>query len=219
MTEFSLLSAFLIGLAGGVHCLGMCGGITLAMRAASPAGSNHLPFAVSYHSGRIVSYAIAGALTGLIGSMVSTSSHAAALSLNFLSIVMLVLMALYIGQWYRGLTKLEQAGAVLWRHIQPFSKRFIPFKTPLHAFPYGAIWGWLPCGLVYSTLTWALASQSAQQGLLIMLAFGLGTFPIMILASVGASALLRVFKHPLTRQLFAFSLIIYAAFLLHLVLW
>jgi len=218
MTEFSLVSAFLIGLAGGVHCLGMCGGITLAMRAASPMNTSHIPFAISYHTGRVFSYSIAGAFTGLLGGMVSTSSHTGAFALHILSIVMLVLMALYLGQWYRGLTHLESLGAHLWKRIQPYSKRFIPFKTPFHALPYGIIWGWLPCGLVYSTLTWSLASQSPLQGSLIMLSFGLGTFPIMLLASAGASSLTRLLKHPVTRQIIALSLIIYAFTLLFFIL-
>ncbi|MFC3095693.1 sulfite exporter TauE/SafE family protein [Alteromonas sediminis] len=218
MTEFSYISAFFIGLAGGVHCLGMCGSITLAMRAASPVNSHHFPFALSYHTGRVISYSVAGAFTGLLGGMVSTASHYGAVTLQLISIVMLILMALYLGQWYRGLTRLEQLGAHLWKKLQPVSKRFIPFRTPLHALPYGMIWGWLPCGLVYSTLTWSLASQSMQQGFFIMLAFGLGTFPVMLLASAGASSLATLLRHAATRQIIAVGLIMYAFTLLFFIL-
>ena len=218
MSEFSYLSAFLIGLAGGAHCLGMCGGVTLAMRAASPLNTAHLPFALSYHTGRILSYTVAGGLTGLVGGMISTASHSGAVILNLLSIIMLMLMAMYIGQWYRGLTYLERAGAVIWRRLQPYSKRFMPFKTPLHALPYGVIWGWLPCGLVYSTLTWSLASKSALEGSAIMLSFGMGTLPVMLVASFGASWLVNAYKHKVTRHLIAISLIAYALVLLYAIL-
>lgn len=219
MTELSFLSALLIGIAGGAHCVGMCGGITLAMRTAAPVNQPHLPFAIAYHIGRILSYIIAGALTGFIGQLVSTSSAIAASILTYASIAMLFLMALYIGQWYRGLVYIEQLGNYLWRYIQPISKHFIPFKTPLHALPYGLLWGWLPCGLVYSTLTWALASQNPLEGALIMLGFGLGTFPVMLLTSMGASTLISLFKQNLTRQLASTGILFYGGFLLYTNLW
>jgi sulfite exporter TauE/SafE len=214
MNELSFLSAFAIGIAGGVHCFGMCGGITLAMRTASPPTQPHFPFALSYHLGRITSYTLAGAITGFFGSMVSTSSTAVSSSLQWFSIVMLVLMALYVGQWFRGLVVLEKAGHTIWKLIRPLSTRFIPFKTPLHALPYGFIWGWLPCGLVYSTLTWSLASCSALDGALIMFAFGLGTLPNMLLASMAASHISALFKHKLTRQLVAVLLLLLAGTLM-----
>lgn len=214
MNDLSFISAFAIGLAGGVHCFGMCGGITLAMRAASPSGTSHFPFAISYHIGRISSYTLAGAITGLLGSIVSTSSAALAATLQYVSIVMLVLMALYVGQWFRGLVVLEKLGGTAWRKIHPLSKQFIPFKSPFHAFPYGVIWGWLPCGLVYSTLTWSLASSSALDGAAIMFAFGLGTLPNMLLASMAASQVSGVFKHKLTRQIVAMLLLLFAGTLM-----
>lgn len=218
MTEFSLVTAFLIGIAGGVHCYGMCGGITLAMRAASPPDSSHLPFAISYHLGRITSYTAAGAITGSLGWMVSTSSSFGVYFLQIISIVMLILMGLYIGQWYRGLAVLEKLGGHLWRIIQPWSKRFIPFKSPLSAFPYGLIWGWLPCGLVYSTLTWSMASNHPAEGASIMFAFGLGTFPTMLLASMAAHKVMTFYQHSLTRKVISLLLIAYALVLLFKIL-
>ena len=218
MTEFSYLSGFLIGVAGGVHCFGMCGGITLAMRAASPPNTSHLPYAISYHCGRILSYTFAGGLTGTLGWLVSSSSSTGALVLKVISIVMLALMGLYIGQWYKGLTKLEKMGNSLWQYVRPISQKFIPFKHPLSAFPYGILWGWLPCGLVYSTLTWAMASDHPTKGAGIMLAFGLGTFPTMLMASLAAHKTMQIYQHPFTRQVIAMCLIVYAGVLLSQIL-
>lgn len=215
MTEFSPLAAFLVGVAGSVHCLGMCGGIAGALRAACPAGSASLPYALAYNLGRISSYAIAGALTGWLGLIAQATLLKGLSLLTLLSGVMLLLMALYLGQWWRGLTKIEALGQHLWKHIQPLSKRFIPFKSPLSAVPYGAIWGWLPCGLVYSTLTWSLASGSALHGALVMICFGLGTLPALLAAGAGAGWLMNILRNRNTKTLVALLLLIYALFLIY----
>lgn len=214
MNELGFLSALLIGLAGGIHCIGMCGGVSLAMNAAIPAKHNKLFYTLAYNAGRIFSYVIAGILTGAFGQI---ATHYVPLSgpiLLVISCIMLIAMAAYLGNWWRGLTYIEQAGSVLWRYLQPLSKRFIPFKTPLHAVPYGMIWGWLPCGLVYSTLTWALASGSALDGGLIMAGFGLGTLPTLIATALGAQWLSRQLKQFWVRQVIACSLLCYALLLI-----
>lgn len=215
MTDFNLLSAFLIGFAGGVHCIGMCGGIVVALRMASPSRGSSLPFTLMYNTGRIISYTIAGALTGAVGTMLTRSVPHASMILSVLSGVMLILLAMYLGNWYKGLNALESMGQGIFKRIQPYSKRFIPFATPLHALPYGFIWGWLPCGLVYSTLTWSLASSSPLDGALIMLFFGLGTLPTLVAASYSVDYLVRGFKHAVTRQLIASVLLMYAILLIY----
>ncbi|GGW88689.1 sulfite exporter TauE/SafE family protein [Alteromonas halophila] len=215
MPEISGFSAFLIGLAGGVHCVGMCGGIVTALRAATPDQKNAFPFTLSYNFGRITSYTLAGALAGGLGQLTTAVLPYAAIGLSLFSAIMLACLALYLGQWWQGLRHLEQAGGKLWRHIQPLSVRFIPFKTPWHALPYGFIWGWLPCGLVYSTLTWSLTAGTALDGAMLMLCFGLGTLPTLLAASLGASYLVMAFKHPKFRQVIALSLFIYAFFLIY----
>lgn len=200
MLELNYVSAFLIGIAGGVHCIGMCGGIATAFSFAIPKGHSQLPYIVSYNLGRILSYTIAGAITGFIGGIASVNLGLGLPVLQSVSIAFLVLLALYIGDWYKGLSIVERIGGRLWKRIAPFSKRLIPFKNPLYTFFYGMIWGWLPCGLVYSVLTWSLASQSALQGGAMMLSFGLGTLPTLLATSLGASFLVPVFQHKNTRQ-------------------
>ncbi len=215
MPEVNGFTAFLIGLAGGVHCIGMCGGIVTALRAATPASGYALPFTLSYNTGRILSYTVAGVLAGGIGQMTTMVLPLAGTVLSLVSALLLVCLALYLGQWWQGLRYLEQAGGRLWKVIQPFSARFIPFRTPWHAFPYGVIWGWLPCGLVYSTLTWSLTSGSALTGGFLMLCFGLGTLPTLLAASSGAQYLVTAFRNPKFRQVIALALLIYAFFLIY----
>jgi sulfite exporter TauE/SafE len=210
MLEINYLGAFLIGIAGGVHCIGMCGGIASAFSFAIPKGQAQFPYIISYNLGRILSYTLAGAMTGFIGGIATINIRSSLPVLQIISIVFLVLLALYIGDWYKGLSVLEKLGGTLWKRISPISKKLIPFKNPLYTVAYGAIWGWLPCGLVYSVLTWSLASESALQGALIMFSFGLGTLPTLLAASLGASFLVPIFQHNMTRKLISLLLLVFA---------
>jgi hypothetical protein len=97
-----------------------------------------------------------------------------------LSSGMLILLGLYLAGLWGAVRRLEQMGAGLWKHLQPFTAKLLPVNTVPRALGLGALWGWLPCGLVYSVLITALASGSATQGALIMAAFGLGTLPNLL---------------------------------------
>lgn len=199
----------MLGLAGGLHCFGMCGGIASALRMATPNQHSHWPYTLSYNSGRIISYALAGSLAGALGQMGSRLPGGPAV-LGLISGLLLLAMAAYLGRWWLGLTWLERQGAGLWRYLQPLSQHFVPFSSPLAAFPYGLIWGWLPCGLVYSTLSWALASGSAVDGGLIMLCFGLGTLPALVATAFGAQWLMTRLQQGWVRQCLALMIALFA---------
>ena len=211
MTGFSLLPFFLIGLLGGLHCIGMCGGIVSAFSAASkPArafpvavtnvqltnvqmpqtlGLSNVALVFAYNAGRIGSYAVAGALIGgLAGSIRSLSNLASLQTAGYwLTNLMLVALGLYLMDAWRGLARLEKIGQILWRHIQPLMKPLLPIDNAGKAFALGGLWGWLPCGMVYSVLLTAMFAGSAVSGASIMLAFGLGTLPMMLgLGLIGA---------------------------------
>ncbi|MFA4968047.1 MAG: sulfite exporter TauE/SafE family protein [Sulfuritalea sp.] len=190
MPDSGFLAVFLIGLLGGVHCAGMCGGIVSALTlqipgkgdATGPAWTIHL----AYNLGRIGSYAIAGALMGALGSLGLLLDKA--LPVQMVLYVAANLMMVALGLYLTGLTQAlaftERAGQWLWRRVQPATKRFLPVRGVAQAFPLGMLWGWLPCGLVYSVLTMAILSGSAARGASIMLAFGLGTLPNLMLAGL-----------------------------------
>lgn len=205
MSELSLFAVFAVGLLGGVHCLGMCGSIVGIFTGQAPApiqlspagrkgerlslrerigftGVTRWPFHLAYSSGRIASYAVAGALVGSIGQAGLLMRDAVPVQhlLFALSSFMLVALGLYLAGIWGAVRQLERAGAVLWKFLQPFTTRFMPVNTLPRALGLGALWGWLPCGLVYSVLLTALASGSALNGALIMLAFGLGTLPNLL---------------------------------------
>ncbi len=183
MPETNLFAVLLVGLLGGTHCVGMCGGIVSAFTLGS---AGRWPLMLAYNFGRLLSYTLAGALAGAFGAASLGVSHGqtARLFLYLLANVMLIALGVYLLGQTRVLAITERLGHVLWRHLQPLSRRFLPAKTVFQAFPLGLLWGWLPCGLVYSALAMALSSGSAWNGGLTMLAFGLGTLPNLLLAGL-----------------------------------
>jgi len=182
MVEFSLFAVFLVGLLGGVHCLGMCGSIVGIFTAQVPKNTVRWPFHLAYSSGRIASYSVAGALVGTIGQAGLLMRDAVPVQhlLFALSSLMLIVLGLYLAGVWGAVRQLERLGGGLWKRLQPYTTKLLPVNTVPRALGLGALWGWLPCGLVYSVLLTALASGSATKGSLIMLAFGLGTLPNLL---------------------------------------
>ncbi|MHC6226549.1 sulfite exporter TauE/SafE family protein [Pseudomonas sp. X10] len=184
---FPLLgSALVLGLLGGGHCLGMCGGLMGALTLAIPPEqrSRRLRLLLAYNLGRILSYASAGLLLGLAGWALANSP--AALAMRVLAGLLLISMGLYLAGWWSGLTRIEGLGRGLWKHIQPVATRLLPVSSLPRALLLGALWGWLPCGLVYSTLLWAASQGNAIDSAALMLAFGLGTWPVLLATGLAA---------------------------------
>lgn len=198
MPDTGFLALFLVGLLGGTHCVGMCGGIVGAMSMGGKAGwGMHL----AYNGGRILSYVAAGAIAGALGaaSMGFEGQMPARMVLYFIANLMLVALGLYLLGITGALAFTERAGQRLWRHLQPLTRRFLPVRSIAQAFPLGLLWGWLPCGLVYSALATALAAGSAGRGAAAMLAFGLGTLPNLLLAGLLLARLNEFVKRPAVR--------------------
>lgn len=211
------IAAFLIGLLGAAHCMGMCGGIATLMNLGQTPGKNQWLNPLCYNIGRLLSYTFIGAIIG--GSVSTISAYSGINSslnwLRLLSAIFMLILALYIGQWWYGLLWFEKAGQRIWKHIAPIGKTLLPIKHPIYAIPFGFIWGWLPCGLVYSMLTWSAAAGNAQNGGLIMLSFGLGTLPLMLMVGVGATKLHQVVKSLYFRRIGASFLLSYGLFQLY----
>lgn len=198
MLELSLMAALLIGLLGGGHCVGMCGGIVAAVTVTLPKQQPKVGYLLAYNLGRIASYSAAGVLAGAVGASSFFLQQVLPVEkiLYALASSMLIVLGLYLAGIWHGATKLEWLGSLLWRRLQPLSKRFLPVQSLSQAFALGTLWGWLPCGLVYSVLVAALASGSPARGGLLMLAFGLGTLPTLLamgMAAVRLKTLLQNF--------------------------
>ena len=202
-----LAAAFAAGLLGGVHCAGMCGGIvaSLSVSARGPIAARQLAF----NAGRIASYAAAGAVIGTAGSVLAMAGPAlvAQTVLFALANVLMVLLGLYVAGFGGVVLKLESAGRVIWRRVEPHARRLFPIDSTPKALAAGLLWGWVPCGLVYSMLTLALASGDAASGAMVMAAFGLGTLPALLTAGFAAQRLSSLRRHPWIRYPAAVAII------------
>lgn len=202
MLELSLISAFLVGLLGGVHCVGMCGGIVSAVSVHLPQHKSNLSFLLAYNAGRILSYGLAGALAGLVGASSFFLEHILPVQevLYAMSSLILIALGLYLAGLWHGITYLENSGRLLWKILQPYSKRYIPVQKISQAFMLGTLWGWLPCGMVYSILIGAVATGSALRGGLLMIAFGIGTVPTLITMGLSAVKLKSLLQNTWVRR-------------------
>ena len=210
--DTSLIAAFLVGLLGGVHCVGMCGGIVGALciglkptsdPSLQQSTRSAFPFLLSYNTGRITSYTVAGMLMGGIGWLGShlLDIYAVQKTLEIVAATFMLALGLYIAGWWRVLANVERLGGkVIWRRLEPIGRRFMPVTTLKQAFLLGLVWGWLPCGLVYSVIIWTISTQSPLEGGLLMLSFGLGTLPNLLLMGVFASTLNQFIQQAWVRQ-------------------
>lgn len=200
------LTAFASGLLGGVHCVGMCGGVVGAMTFGLPEqerrpGGRLLLFLAGYNLGRIASYTLAGLIVGGVAGLAVdlVDLRTATMGLLLLAGSFMLLLGLYLAGWWRGLAQIERLGGLLWRRIEPLARRLMIVRTPWQTLPMGLVWGWLPCGLVYSALILALAAGGPLEGALVMLSFGLGTLPNLMLIGVFAAQLSRFTRNPRVR--------------------
>lgn len=175
--------AFVLGLLSSTHCVGMCGGITSAFSFGVPASRTPLRLMVltiTYNIGRIVTYTAMGLLLGNVVDVLRDYLPIMTLIMRFVAGIVLVVMGLYLTNVWHGLTWIEKLGQHVWRFISPLSKKCFPIHRVHQAFSLGLIWGFLPCGLVYSMLVWASSAITPTQSAMIMFCFGLGTLPTLI---------------------------------------
>jgi sulfite exporter TauE/SafE len=221
--ESIYITAFIVGVLGGVHCLGMCGGVvgglTFSLETrVQTSWWKMMPFQLFYNFGRLTSYAIIGAIFGAFGA--TLGSLAAFLPaqqlLQTIAGLFMIALGLYLGGWWFGLAKVERLGQGLWNKIAPLASKMTPVKHYHQAWLYGLVWGWLPCGLVYSMLIMAMTAGSALNGAALMLAFGLGTLPNLLLMGVFAFYFTRLSRMLWVKRFAGFSVIVMGIWQLYL---
>ncbi len=213
--DLSLPLAFTVGLFSTLHCIGMCGGIMGALSFGLPASLRQSSarfslFLLAYNGGRVISYAIAGALLGWIGEALfgvlgAGQGHRL---LQWFAALFLVLIGLHIAGWLPRLAQVERVGVPLWRHLEPLARRLMPVQTIPKALLYGAVWGWLPCGLVYTMLLSTAAKVGPVNGALYMAAFGLGTLPAVVATGLLAGRLYRFAGNPYMKSVVGLCIIL-----------
>lgn len=219
MAGVALIPVLLVGLFGSVHCGAMCGGIvaafstvpaarrpfpvTVAAAAAPPARvAASIPRVLAYNAGRLTSYALAGALAaGLTGEAGKLAALGTFQQVGYwLANLMLIALGLYLMGAWRGLEWLEMAGQHLWRRLRPVMQWLLPLDSTAKMLGLGLLWGWLPCGMVYSMLVTAMVSGSAASGAAVMLAFGLGTLPMVLALGLAGERLRSALRLPMMRR-------------------
>lgn len=201
MTWALFLAAFSMGLFGSPHCLGMCGGIVtafgLSMQHVSDSKKNGL--ILTYHLGRLISYA----LLGLIASLVGVAIFQSIMSNSAPRIVLGAVLVL-IGLAMLGLplfNQLEKFGMRFWQSLAPLRKKVFPIDSFGKALVAGLLWGFLPCGLVYGALMMAIAGNNIATGAALMFVFGLGTMPMLIATQKTVGMLQSSIKNFRLRQI------------------
>lgn len=228
---FALITtAAATGFLGSAHCIGMCGGISSVVAMSDGRGVSSQPIRftralapvvtlnlIAFNSGRLVSYAVAGAVVGAVGSGIINAGSGAVVAMDSTRQALFVLANLFIiltGFSIMGaaqtLQPLERIGGWLWQRLRPLStamQQWLPIRSPIQAGLLGLVWGWTPCGMVYAMLFGAMASGSSAQGAATMLAFGFGTLPAMLFTGVAAVSLRAWTQKPSARRWIGIAII------------
>jgi sulfite exporter TauE/SafE len=211
-----LLTAFMAGLLGSGHCFGMCGAIAMsagvtAQSERSESRTKSLLDVFAFNSGRLVSYALLGALGAVL---VGTTGDLLRLGkwLRLVTAAMILLIGLRFLLDWRGLDWVERAGAGLWSRVRPLAVSLGDRPHPTARLALGMCWGLLPCGLVYTMLLTAASTGGAGRGGLTMLAFGAGTLPSMLAMGWSAPVLQLWMRDRTVRRAIGFALVLLAGY-------
>lgn len=205
-------AALVAGLLGSGHCVGMCGPV--AALAGARRNGRPVRNAAVYNAARILSYCAVGAVFGSLGHAIGSAADIAHWALVTRSAMgaILLLIGLQLLLPRSRLNPLERIGARFWQRVAPLARRLRPGEHASHLFALGLLWGWLPCGLVYSLLALAAVSGSAVSGAATMAAFGLGTLPAMIGIGVSGRALAAL-RRPRMRRILGVALVLGAVWI------
>jgi len=201
-----LLTAFLIGLLGSGHCVGMCGGFTsfVALQLNDKQKQRQYGSLLLFNLGRITTYCLLALVFSYFASLafsVIDVSIASKLQIYFSSI-MFILLGLYVSRWWKGLALLEKAGFYLHQKLKPFTNKLRPTQSLWHLYLYGLTWGLFPCGMVYTALLIAVAYSSVLNAVAYMFLFGMGTLPLMMLAPYLLVRVNKIFNNNAVRSIF-----------------
>lgn len=197
-----LIAAFMVGLLGGTHCAGMCGGIVGALSTGLTDDLRKTRWRfvlvqLAYNVGRIGSYTLAGVIAGAFAWRLGETGLLQGFPLGKLvAAIIMILFGIYLTGWWHSLLWLERAGGYVWRYIEPLGRRFMPVRSAGQALLLGMVWGWLPCGMVYAVLALALTSADVLSGGAIMLSFGVGTLPTMLVMGLAFTRYGRLVQKP-----------------------
>ncbi len=217
--ETTLFTLFLIGFFGGSHCVGMCGGLSSAFALHLPPHIKRFWLILLLNAGRITSYTLIGLILGSLGQVGISLDQTRGLQngLYIAANLLLLLIGLYLAGLSGWVRHIESLGKPIWKRLNPLLNRLLPIRSIPACFGVGLLWGWLPCGLVYSASLYAFGSGSALTGGLYMLAFALGTLPNLLAMGFFASQLRSLLQNQTVRLITGLFVSAWAAWqLIHL---
>ena len=188
----------------------MCAGIAAFLSYSTSSNSNLFFYQLFYNFGRILSYVMLGFFSGILSfSFFGLFSR---FILILFSNVILILIGLYLSKLFLFMDKFERVGFLFWNKLYPITKNLIPIKNPFYGFCLGIFWGYIPCGLVYSSLLLSLSFFSIKKSMLFMFFFGLGTIPSMLFAGLLPKSMYKFIKNDFVKNFLGVIFIIIGLF-------
>jgi len=215
INDYPFLIAFTLGLVGSTHCIGMCGGIMGAISSVTLGQTGHplLNYRwiqlLLYNFGRILTYSLIGMLFGALSGALINFGTAWELIFRIVAGITLILMGLYLAGFGAVMLLFESSGQYLWKYIQPFTARFMPPRNLWQVVMLGGLWGWLPCGMVYSALIWSGSQGSALSSAFLMFCFGLGTLPALLVTGSVSGGLAKLLSDKKLRRVLGLIVVVY----------
>jgi sulfite exporter TauE/SafE len=201
LDSLTFAGGLMMGLASSLHCAGMCGAIASSlMFAFSPADGRgeRLRALFAAHAGRILMYVTAGAVLGALGSaFYGAFDHATAYAAMRWAAVALAWIGLSVAGFAPAPTFIDRLATPI-----AVGLRFAPCASLAGgpgAFASGLMWGFLPCGMAYAALFYAMLSGGPLAGAAVMAGFGLGTLPSVTAVALGLSRFRRLAATPSAR--------------------
>lgn len=201
-----VLAGFLLGLSSSLHCFAMCGSIMTSLMAGLPEEARERPalvlgYGMAYNLGRLFSYGLLGGLAGLLGGMaidsvMQTEGYRLA---RIIAALVLLAIGFSMTGWVPLFGWASRLAGPLWAQVTRIAGLLKPGRNPLQAAAFGMIWGWLPCGMVYAALIYALWAGDFLHGMTVMIAFGIGTLPALLLTALAAHRLMHFHSLPWAR--------------------
>lgn len=181
-----MFTPLLLGLAGSLHCVGMCGPLMLALPLPDSARRAVVVQILLYQSGRILSYSALGVLFGLLGKGIAIAGFQQILSL--FSGVFIIAMAIMAWRFERLVTALPGFGAFT-RTIQQQLGKMMRKHSTSGSIAVGMLNGLLPCGMVYAALAGAISTTNSVDGGIFMALFGVGTLPLLLTVNLAGRSI------------------------------
>lgn len=207
-----LITILILGITGSVHCVTMCGSLSIALGFSIPKNRTFWQYALYVSLGRVFGYGLIGMIVNLLAQSMVSLTAGGIFYLSLISGGLMIVVALHILNLTNWLSKIEKVGQWLNPLLQPLKHRLVPIDSFPKCLAYGVLWGFLPCGLVYTALSFALVSPSPLIGFSAMVLFGLTTVPALVGMTVFSTKLSQWVAKPWVKISFALIIIFSAVF-------